>query len=181
MQRRQLESQGVLGTTSSGLPLRIASRSVLPPLQSQPAMLMFNKSKAHITALQISAPAPADGCVTAVRLCVAAQGPLGEVLDTRQLVSDVSGAGNNWAHGHHVYGPQYHDAILDKIRLTTEDCDSLQVRYLDASRPGGGARAVVGSLGMLLSSRLGWTGLDWTGGSVTAPRRVGVRVRIWGT
>jgi hypothetical protein len=113
------------------------------------------------------------------------QGPLGEVLDTRQLVSDVSGAGNNWAHGHHEYGPRYREvrlgrgavglrlavgwavgwagwpprptgrgptwgqllhlcaspgcvgvvgpsttqAILEKVRLTTEECDSLQVRH----------------------------------------------------
>jgi hypothetical protein len=109
------------------------------------------------------------------------QGPLGDVLDTRQLVSDVSGAGNNWAHGHHEYGPRYHEvrggwrlggwsagrsttlqpasralsghrpsltecipcaklftrslrvphtsqAVMDKVRLTTEECDSLQVR-----------------------------------------------------
>lgn len=40
-----------------------------------------------------------------------AQGPLGDVLDTRSLISDVSGAGNNWAHGNHVYGPQYHDLV----------------------------------------------------------------------
>ncbi|GIL43207.1 hypothetical protein Vafri_1011 [Volvox africanus] len=72
------------------------------------------------------------------------KGPLGEVLDTRQLVSDVSGAGNNWAHGHHVYGPQYHDAILDKIRLTTEDCDSLQSFMLLHSL-GGGTGSGVGT------------------------------------
>ncbi|KAG2495742.1 hypothetical protein HYH03_006339 [Edaphochlamys debaryana] len=72
------------------------------------------------------------------------KGPLGEVLDTRQLVSDVSGAGNNWAHGHHCYGPQYHDAILDKIRLTTEDCDSLQSFMLLHSL-GGGTGSGVGT------------------------------------
>lgn len=72
------------------------------------------------------------------------KGPLGEVLDTRQLVSDVSGAGNNWAHGHHAYGPQYHDAILDKIRLTAEDCDSLQSFMLLHSL-GGGTGSGVGT------------------------------------
>jgi tubulin epsilon len=56
------------------------------------------------------------------------KGPLGEVLDTRQLVSDVSGAGNNWAHGHNFYGPQYRDALIDKLTATAEECDSLQVR-----------------------------------------------------
>jgi tubulin epsilon len=54
------------------------------------------------------------------------KGPLGEVLDTRQLVSDVSGAGNNWAHGHNFYGPHYRDALLDKLTSTAEECDSLQ-------------------------------------------------------
>ncbi|KXZ56590.1 TUE1 protein [Gonium pectorale] len=72
------------------------------------------------------------------------KGPLGEVLDTRQLVSDVSGAGNNWAHGHHMYGPQYHDAILDKIRITAEDCDSLQSFMLLHSL-GGGTGSGVGT------------------------------------
>ena len=33
-------------------------------------------------------------------------GPLGELFDTRQLLSDSSGSGNNWAHGHHLYGPK---------------------------------------------------------------------------
>ncbi|GFR41169.1 hypothetical protein Agub_g1835 [Astrephomene gubernaculifera] len=72
------------------------------------------------------------------------KGPLGEVLDTRQLVSDVSGAGNNWAHGHHLYGPQYHEAILDKIRITAEDCDSLQSFMLLHSL-GGGTGSGVGT------------------------------------
>lgn len=35
------------------------------------------------------------------------QGPLSELFDQQQLLYDVSGAGNNWAHGHHGYGPQY--------------------------------------------------------------------------
>ncbi|KAG2450093.1 hypothetical protein HYH02_000197 [Chlamydomonas schloesseri] len=72
------------------------------------------------------------------------KGPLGEVLDTRQLVSDVSGAGNNWAHGHHEYGPRYHDAILDKIRLTAEDCDSLQ-SFMVLHSLGGGTGSGVGT------------------------------------
>ena len=31
-------------------------------------------------------------------------GPLGELFDGRQLIKDVSGSGNNWAHGHCVTG-----------------------------------------------------------------------------
>ena len=30
------------------------------------------------------------------------KGPLGDVLDTQMMISDVSGAGTNWAHGNHV-------------------------------------------------------------------------------
>eukprot|EP00922_Rhytidocystis_sp_ex-Travisia-forbesii_P025905 GHVS01037995.1.p1 GENE.GHVS01037995.1~~GHVS01037995.1.p1 ORF type:complete len:153 (-),score=22.95 GHVS01037995.1:89-547(-) len=53
---------------------------------------------------------------------------LAELFDTRQFVTDVSGAGNNWAYGHDVYGPQYKEELLGKIRRTVEQCDSLQVR-----------------------------------------------------
>lgn len=45
--------------------------------------------------------------------------------------------GNNWAHGHHFYGPQYRDAILGKVRRTVEGCDSLQSFLLLHSLGGG--------------------------------------------
>merc|ERR1712023_283274 len=35
------------------------------------------------------------------------RGPLGPLFTETQYVMDVYGAGNNFAHGHHVYGPQY--------------------------------------------------------------------------
>lgn len=47
------------------------------------------------------------------------------------MVSDVSGAGNNWAHGHFHYGGLYEEQVLETIRssntfyLAVEDCDSL--------------------------------------------------------
>lgn len=44
------------------------------------------------------------------------RGPLGEVFDSRQLITGVSGSGNNWAHGHHHYGPRYRDELLEKVR-----------------------------------------------------------------
>ena len=59
------------------------------------------------------------------------------MLDTQQLVYDVSGAGNNWAHGHHGYGPQYREQLLDKLRTTAEACDSLQSFMLLHSLGGG--------------------------------------------
>ena len=41
------------------------------------------------------------------------RGELGDLFDKRQTVTDVSGAGNNWAHGHAVYGPKYSDELLE--------------------------------------------------------------------
>lgn len=72
------------------------------------------------------------------------KGPMREVFDTQQLICDVSGAGNNWAHGHHVYGPQYREGILDKVRRTVEDCDSLQ-SFLLLHSLGGGTGSGLGS------------------------------------
>ena len=41
------------------------------------------------------------------------RGELGDLFDERQIVTGVSGAGNNWAHGHAVYGPEYNDELLE--------------------------------------------------------------------
>ena len=49
----------------------------------------------------------------------------------------MSGYGNNWAHGHHHYGPQYHDELLEKIRKPVEECESLQPFLLLHSLGGG--------------------------------------------
>lgn len=35
------------------------------------------------------------------------KGPLGKYFDAAQLITDVSGSGNNWAVGHHFYGSRY--------------------------------------------------------------------------
>jgi tubulin epsilon len=69
---------------------------------------------------------------------------LGELFDSKQLISDVSGAGNNWAHGHCEYGPKYHDEILEKVRYNVEHCDSLQSFFLMHSM-GGGTGSGVGT------------------------------------
>ena len=65
------------------------------------------------------------------------QGPLGSLFDSSQLLTDVSGSGNNWAHGHHLYGPQYADELLESIRRPAEECDSLQSFLLLHSLGGG--------------------------------------------
>ena len=70
--------------------------------------------------------------------------PLGALFDGAQIVTDVSGAGNNWAHGFHVYGPQYGEAILDRARVQLEACDSPQSFFLFHSL-GGGTGSGLGS------------------------------------
>ena len=50
---------------------------------------------------------------------------IGDLFDSHRLISGVSGSGNNWAHGFNEYGPKYRDDLLDSIRRTTEECDSL--------------------------------------------------------
>eukprot|EP00357_Protocruzia_adherens_P006593 CAMPEP_0114993620 /NCGR_PEP_ID=MMETSP0216-20121206/12637_1 /TAXON_ID=223996 /ORGANISM="Protocruzia adherens, Strain Boccale" /LENGTH=481 /DNA_ID=CAMNT_0002357295 /DNA_START=138 /DNA_END=1583 /DNA_ORIENTATION=+ len=69
---------------------------------------------------------------------------IGEIFDQTQFITDVSGAGNNWAHGFHHYGQMYQEELLDKIRRTAEYCDSLQSFFLMHSL-GGGTGSGVGT------------------------------------
>ena len=64
-------------------------------------------------------------------------GPLGELFDQRQFITDVSGSGNNWAHGFAVYGQTHADNLIEQIRRATEFCDSLQSFFLLHSLGGG--------------------------------------------
>lgn len=43
-------------------------------------------------------------------------GELRDIFEARQCIKDMSGAGNNWACGHHFYGPQYKEEIEEKVR-----------------------------------------------------------------
>lgn len=65
------------------------------------------------------------------------RGPLGGLFDGQQLITDVSGAGNNFAHGHQFYGPQYAEGVLEAVRAAAEVCDSLQSFFLMHSLGGG--------------------------------------------
>jgi tubulin epsilon len=65
------------------------------------------------------------------------RGPIGSLFDTAQLVSDVSGAGNNWAVGYMEYGDKYLDAIEESVRTAAEKCDSLQTFVVMHSLSGG--------------------------------------------
>ena len=66
------------------------------------------------------------------------------------MLTDVSGAGNNWAHGFHFYGPQYREDIMELVRTEAEQCDSLQ-GFLLMHSLGGGTGSGLGSylLGVL--------------------------------
>ncbi|XP_075303151.1 tubulin epsilon chain isoform X1 [Opisthocomus hoazin] len=65
------------------------------------------------------------------------QGPLRDVFDSKQLITDVSGSGNNWAVGHKLYGCQYRENIVEKLRKTAEHCDCLQCFFIIHSMGGG--------------------------------------------
>lgn len=83
-------------------------------------------------------------------MCLPTQGPLSELFDAQQLLYDVSGAGNNWAHGHHGYGPQYREPLLQQLRRAAEEADSLQ-GFLLLHSLGGGTGSGLGTylLGLL--------------------------------
>lgn len=70
--------------------------------------------------------------------------PLGSLFDSTQFVMDVSGSGNNFAHGHYMYGPQYRDKFEEGVRRNAEQCDSLQT-FLVTHSLGGGTGSGVGS------------------------------------
>lgn len=75
---------------------------------------------------------------------------IGEIFDQKSFISDVSGAGNNWAHGFYGYGTRYRHNIIDNIKTAMEHCDSLQSFFLLHSL-GGGTGSGLGSyvLGLL--------------------------------
>ncbi|XP_072300275.1 tubulin epsilon chain [Eucyclogobius newberryi] len=65
------------------------------------------------------------------------QGPLRDVFDSTQLLTDVSGSGNNWAVGYMTYGSAYREQIVDQLRKAAEQCDCLQCFFLIHSMGGG--------------------------------------------
>jgi len=69
---------------------------------------------------------------------------IGELFDEHRLITGVSGAGNNWAHGFNEYGPQYREDLIESLRRAAEECDSLQSFFLMHSL-GGGTGSGLGS------------------------------------
>lgn len=69
---------------------------------------------------------------------------IGSLFDPSQIVSSISGAGNNWAHGHFEYGRLYGEEIQECIRKRAEECHSLQ-SYIVMHSMGGGTGSGLGS------------------------------------
>ncbi|CAN9507588.1 unnamed protein product [Ophioblennius macclurei] len=65
------------------------------------------------------------------------QGPLKELFDSTQLLTDVSGSGNNWAVGHLTYSSIYREQIVEQLRRAAECCDCLQCFFVIHSMGGG--------------------------------------------
>ncbi|KAI3659851.1 hypothetical protein MP638_006189 [Amoeboaphelidium occidentale] len=70
--------------------------------------------------------------------------PISNLFGPDQIVSDVSGCGNNFAVGFGELGPHHNEAIKDAIRKQAEMCDSLQSIFICNSM-GGGTGSGVGS------------------------------------
>jgi len=64
-------------------------------------------------------------------------GYLRDVFDSKNLISDVSGSGNNWAVGNLEYGQRYREEISESIRRAAEQCDCLQCFFILHSMGGG--------------------------------------------
>ncbi|XP_012556718.1 tubulin epsilon chain isoform X1 [Hydra vulgaris] len=70
--------------------------------------------------------------------------PLATLFEQKQVINDVSGAGNNWAVGYFDYGNKYKDQISEVIRKSAEQCDCLQCFFCLHSM-GGGTGSGVGT------------------------------------
>lgn len=71
-------------------------------------------------------------------------GLFGSLFDRTQLVTDVSGAGNNWAHGYGAYGVQYSEQVAEACRWSLERCES-PAAFLMLQSVGGGTGSGLGS------------------------------------
>ena len=60
-----------------------------------------------------------------------------ELFEEHQKIRSNAGAGNNWAVGHHRYGPEFRGDIMESIRREAEHCDALQSFFLCHSMGGG--------------------------------------------
>lgn len=71
-------------------------------------------------------------------------GPLKRIIDSKSIISNYPGSGNNWAEGFCYHGPQYKQKILNVVRKTVEKCDAL-LGFLLMFSTSGGTGSGVGS------------------------------------
>jgi len=75
--------------------------------------------------------------------------PFHSQIDDQDLfVTGASGAGNNWAKGHYTEGAEHVEAVMEKLRVQQEKCDSTQAFTLYHSI-GGGTGSGFGTLILL--------------------------------
>lgn len=72
-------------------------------------------------------------------------GSYGQLFRPDNMVCGHSGAGNNWAKGHHTEGLELVDCVLDIVRREAENCECLQGFQLTHSL-GGGTGSGMGTL-----------------------------------
>ncbi|VEL28515.1 unnamed protein product [Protopolystoma xenopodis] len=63
--------------------------------------------------------------------------PLKDIFNFKQLITDVSGSGNNWAVANCFYGQRFASRLRSSIRKAAELCDSLQCFFIIHSLGGG--------------------------------------------
>eukprot|EP01063_Lacrimia_lanifica_P001512 TRINITY_DN1076_c0_g2_i2.p1 TRINITY_DN1076_c0_g2~~TRINITY_DN1076_c0_g2_i2.p1 ORF type:complete len:499 (+),score=193.58 TRINITY_DN1076_c0_g2_i2:758-2254(+) len=64
-------------------------------------------------------------------------GSLATLFDRKQCIANTDGCGNNWAVGYEMYGTTVLEDVMESVRRTVEDCDSLQTFLLLHSLGGG--------------------------------------------
>lgn len=116
----------------------------LPQLHDDPATTFFDVTDDG----QLNARAVLIDTELGVLSSIARSSHAG-LFDESTNVTEVSGAGNNFAHGHYIYGPQLIDMFSSAIHRVVERCDSLQSFMLLHSTGGG------------TGSGLGTFVLDW--------------------
>lgn len=70
--------------------------------------------------------------------------PLRNFFHKDYIVTDISGAGNNWAHGYCEYGPSNGPVVIEAVRKALEACESPQA-FLMMHSTGGGTGSGLGS------------------------------------
>jgi tubulin epsilon len=72
---------------------------------------------------------------------------IGKIFDKKSLVTDISGSGNNFAHGYYEYGNLYHQQISNTLRRCLEQCSSPE-GFICTFSLGGGTGSGLGSYTM---------------------------------